>query len=77
MKGVQIAYDAKRAFANRRGLGNYSRDMILSRHRRLLRRTSMCYAVNRRHYVRSVPHRSCLPKVYGVVVPHYGAVTVV
>lgn len=28
MKGVRIAYDAKRAFANRRGLGNYSRDMI-------------------------------------------------
>lgn len=26
--GLKIAYDAKRAFANRRGLGNYSRDVI-------------------------------------------------
>lgn len=26
--GIKIAYDAKRAFANRRGLGNYSRDVI-------------------------------------------------
>lgn len=28
MNGITIAYDAKRAFANRRGLGNYSRDVI-------------------------------------------------
>lgn len=26
--GMRIAYDAKRAFANKRGLGNYSRDVI-------------------------------------------------
>ena len=28
MQGIRIAYDAKRAFSNRRGLGNYSRDVI-------------------------------------------------
>lgn len=28
MRGIRIAYDAKRAFCNRRGLGNYSRDVI-------------------------------------------------
>ncbi len=28
MTGIRIAYDAKRAFSNSRGLGNYSRDVI-------------------------------------------------
>jgi glycosyltransferase involved in cell wall biosynthesis len=47
---MKIAYDAKRAFANRRGLGNYSRDVI---------RLMLHYAPENDYYLFGKPSSLC------------------
>lgn len=60
MQGIQIAYDAKRAFSNYRGLGNYSRDVI---------RLAQTFAPQNEYVLLGQPTDLYCPEAAGIISP--------